>query len=226
MIPVLDNSDRARRVVLFFYILLGITIIERSLLFLDHSTYTSESIPIGGYQIYPYYLLDSMIQFAALAALIAVIVTFVQWFRRAYHNLDKAGYHNEYTNGWAAGFWFIPIANLFIPYQMAKEIWYKTQKEYTKDIQEHALVRIWWALFVVTFCILKVFASKKEMNFIEYPGWTIFSAIARVAAIVVTILLIKKVASFEEPFRVHVTAETVGQQMPVTEEKDIEEEFY
>ncbi len=226
MIPILDNSERARRAVLFFYLLLPVTIAERVFFFFVDNVYTLDNINILGYVFYPYSLIYSILSFTSSALFICTVVVFLQWFKRAYHNLEQAGFHNEYSSKWVVWIWFIPIANLALPYQMTKEIWYKTQKEYTKDIEEHGLVRGWWALFVVSFCILKLFASQKELNFTEYPGWAFFSAITRIAAIIVTIFFIKKVASFEELFRVHVTADTVGQEIAIAVEKDIEEEYY
>ena len=57
----------------------------------------------------------SMFAFLYIGSLIASMVAFIMWFRRAYanlHRLDNVVILNH-TEGWAAGAWFVPILNLF-----------------------------------------------------------------------------------------------------------------
>jgi len=53
-------------------------------------------------------------------------ITFIQWFRRAYFNLHLRVNRLSQTEGWAAGCWFVPIVNLFRPYQIMKEMFQAT----------------------------------------------------------------------------------------------------
>lgn len=70
-----------------------------------------------------------LIGILAMIAQLALIITFIQWFRRAYHNLHKAGERNLLmSEGWASGAWFVPIMSLFRPYQIMIEIWERTQR--------------------------------------------------------------------------------------------------
>jgi LSD1 subclass zinc finger protein len=55
---------------------------------------------------------------------LATVIVFVIWFYRAHANLKSLdARHLRYTSGWAVGYWFIPIMNLFRPVQVAQEIW-------------------------------------------------------------------------------------------------------
>lgn len=74
----------------------------------------------------------------AIAIVIYVIscITFIQWFRRAYYNLGQIAKNLSYEEGWAAGSWFVPILNYFRPYQIMKELYKKTKKNFT-TIKSH-----------------------------------------------------------------------------------------
>lgn len=59
---------------------------------------------------------------------ITTVVFFLMWIYRAYKNLRALNPANRLDNspGWAVGSFFIPFANLFIPYRVVKEIWQKS----------------------------------------------------------------------------------------------------
>jgi hypothetical protein len=51
-------------------------------------------------------------------------VIFIVWFHRAYRNLAALGVEKPRRGlGWAIGGWFVPIANMFIPKQLANDVW-------------------------------------------------------------------------------------------------------
>ena len=53
----------------------------------------------------------------------AVLVMLIVWAWRATKNLQGWGVELERGPGWAIGGWFVPIGNLFIPYQVVRETW-------------------------------------------------------------------------------------------------------
>ena len=82
---------------------------------------------------------------------------FIAWLRRGYANLHRLGYpglsRGESAAVWT---WFVPIANLFMPYRIGKETYsvfrYLAHKvtgrtDYTKPGQ---LAGRWWGWFVAT----------------------------------------------------------------------------
>jgi hypothetical protein len=98
---------------------------------------------------------DLLILFDLFAVLIIVVstITFIRWFRRAYYNLHLLT-ECKYTDGWAAGAWFVPILNLFRPYQIMKELYVKTidylkQKGVSFKLSTSSLP-LWWILWLVS----------------------------------------------------------------------------
>lgn len=60
---------------------------------------------------------------------VALAVAFLVWLHRVMKNLPALGNPKsriEYTPGWAVGSFFIPIANLFMPYRAVNEAWSKS----------------------------------------------------------------------------------------------------
>ena len=58
-----------------------------------------------------------------LLVFVAVSVMLIVWAWRATKNLQGWGVELERGPGWAIGGWFVPIGNLFIPYQVVRETW-------------------------------------------------------------------------------------------------------
>ncbi|WP_144392093.1 DUF4328 domain-containing protein [Pleionea sediminis] len=99
-------------------------------------------------------LFSLAIVFQSIMVILCSIV-FIIWFHRAYKNLIAFGLERlSYSPGWSIGYWFIPIVNLFRPYQVAKEIWQRCAPE--KEIkllgenftEVSNIVSWWWAFFL------------------------------------------------------------------------------
>jgi hypothetical protein len=97
---------------------------------------------------------EQAIAIVALIALIISAITFIQWFRRAYDNLHKKVEILTYEEGWAAGAWFVPVLNLFRPYQIMKEMYVETRHLLLQkgliDEQKLSLTPVgwWWGLWI------------------------------------------------------------------------------
>lgn len=73
------------------------------------------------------------------------VVLFCVWFHRAYGNLLALGEPRlRFAPGWAPGSFFVPILNLFRPYQIAREIWQRSGAD------GGGLVVAWWTLFLAS----------------------------------------------------------------------------
>ncbi|MEN9928953.1 MAG: hypothetical protein RLZZ231_874 [Bacteroidota bacterium] len=99
---------------------------------------------------------DSRVQLIAVLYLMVFIVsgiTFIMWFRRAYFNLHNRVDVLEYSEGWAAGSWFIPIMSLFRPFKIMQEIYQVLLRILSiKEIQTNVSTQFlgwWWFLWVV-----------------------------------------------------------------------------
>jgi Domain of unknown function (DUF4328) len=76
---------------------------------------------VGGYVVA---LLTLGIGLLTLAVFVATVVFFLMWLYRSYKNLPAFGVTStSYSPGWAIGSFFVPFANLVIPYRAVKELW-------------------------------------------------------------------------------------------------------
>lgn len=91
-----------------------------------------------------------------LIATVISIVTFILWFRRAYFNLHLKANNLSYSEGWAAGSWFVPIISLYRPYQIMKELYLKTKELFIKnDINYDQnfttnYLGWWWTIWMIS----------------------------------------------------------------------------
>lgn len=87
--------------------------------------------------------------------------TFILWFRRAYYNLSLRT-SIDHSDAWAAGSWFVPLLNLFRPYQIMNELFTKTTNlinrkstHFTKN--DSTLIGVWWTLWIVGNYVARLF---------------------------------------------------------------------
>lgn len=134
---------------------------------------------------------------------IITIIRFIKWFRRSYCNLNRVGIDTDKKEGWAAGSWFIPIYNLGAPESIMKEIWEKTQKFYTNNIEDNEIITKWWILWITTLILNsqsdKIASFLMEDNTLQAQIIiSIISYILYIPLTYITIKLVKKVSNFED----------------------------
>src|SRR5689334_7545358 len=84
--------------------------------------------------------------------IVVTIVVFCMWTYRANYNARQLGAGGmEFTPGWAVGWYFIPIANLWKPYQAMKEIWKASANPGNwPDQPRGGILPAWWTLFLLS----------------------------------------------------------------------------
>ncbi|HEY3391478.1 MAG TPA: DUF4328 domain-containing protein [Lacipirellulaceae bacterium] len=88
---------------------------------------------------------------------LSTIVAFLMWVHRAHRNLPALGATGlEFTPRGAVGWYFVPIANLFKPYQCMREIYNASDPLNASDGDQSrpdrnapVVVKTWWALFLI-----------------------------------------------------------------------------
>jgi hypothetical protein len=217
---ILDNKERAKNLIIGFYVMLGVYVIvlvsdimEYQLIHGDWATLLQNADANDQRQV--------LIAILMFIVNVVLIVLFIQWFRRAYHNLHKAGEKNlASSEGWAAGWWFIPIANWFMPYRIMREIWDRTKNYGNADIDDLtgeltdnydvsadagseevsndsvSLVNAWWAFWIISNVIANISAQivmrTSELESIQFASLLgIISDVTGVAAIFFAVRMIK-----------------------------------
>lgn len=96
-------------------------------------------------------------QVALVISVLASLVTFLIWVYAAHANLHALGYRDiEFTPGWAVGWFFVPLLNLFKPYQVVSEIWRGSDPaSLLKAIPSGTALISWWWGFRVCSGILE-----------------------------------------------------------------------
>jgi hypothetical protein len=91
-------------------------------------------------------LREGAIGLMQMAIYIVTAVVFCVWIVRSHKNVWAFGGPQEVTPGWAVGWFFVPIANLWKPYQAMKALWLSSVPN-----RSHApLLPIWWTLWLLS----------------------------------------------------------------------------
>jgi len=150
---------------------------------------------------------DSREQILGIVYMIAYIlssVMFIQWFRRAYYNLHQKTNHLSYSEGWAAGAWFVPILNLFRPYQIMKELYNETKNLLLKNELNISksfstnLLGLWWTLWIIG-SFLGNFIFRFTMNaetIHEFISATTFSMVLNILGVPLALIAIKVIKDY------------------------------
>lgn len=87
-----------------------------------------------------------IIGIAQIVVIIAALIVFFMWVYRSASNARSfAPDTMQFTPGWSVGWFFIPIANLWKPYQAVKEIWEVSRGPSTpEDSNLQPLLGWWW----------------------------------------------------------------------------------
>ncbi len=113
----------------------------------------------------------------------------------------------RFTPGWAVGWSFVPVMNLFKPYQVMKEIWkISTDPDNWKNQKSSVLIKWWWFFCLVDVFFGRVFsrvaiksALKNETvrQLQEVTVASIMSSIATFIACLFTIALVLKIRKLQ-----------------------------
>ena len=205
-----DNSERAKSLILVLWLFVGLFFI--GLLFSFNELSILYQLQTNNE------VADSRLNFSDISLVIvgafqllfhiATIVVFLNWFRRAYANLYRLRIPIESNDSMAVWSFFIPIYNLFKPYQIMKEIWEKTQQAVKKiDVsflfnKNSYLIGLWWFLFIISGVVDRVafkMALKQETvnQLIEGTKISIISDVISIINAIVLIYLVKNISQFE-----------------------------
>lgn len=197
------NGERAKWILILFYILLFITPVSAVFNYLEYALISGGGIYEEGAATAndTRQGIMGLVQFAHY---IATVVFFIMWFRRAYWNVHVVSNEAQHSEGWAAGSWFVPFLNLVRPYQIMKEIWNETQKAIAPErFKSDQLVGWWWATFL-TGGILDNIAARLTWRAYDLEQFKTAAAFMTISdlfsfiPLILIIILIRDIRQFEE----------------------------
>lgn len=97
---------------------------------------------------------DAVMGMIALVYLVIFVTTIVlvsKWIYRASRNAHAVGAGLTISPPWSVGWFFIPVANLWKPFQAMRETWQvSSQPDAWRSVATPSLLRWWWGLWIVS----------------------------------------------------------------------------
>jgi hypothetical protein len=149
-------------------------------------------------------LLETTFSIGLLLAYIAAIVMFCVWTYRVNSNLHALGAANlRFSPGWAVGWYFVPVANLWKPYQVMSEIWRasKNPAGWQYDASS-SIVGWWWFWWIISSVQISVETSPQQgafdasVNPINVTLWAL-----DIISAVLAFLVVRRVGIFQAEVR-------------------------
>lgn len=148
-----------------------------------------------------------IIGLATLGMLLVTATFFLIWLHRANKNLSPLGVTGmKFTPGWAVGYWFIPIMNIYRPYQVVEEIWKASSPEPESNLSWQSLktpnlIQGWWGALILSGFAANASArlvSGQEPSLEMFKTSSIIAIVAGVIDILAAVLAIKVIKSIDE----------------------------
>lgn len=139
-----------------------------------------------------------------LVLFVITAILFCMWIHRAYRNLPSLGVSGlKYSPGWAVGGFFVPILNLFRPFQITREIWKASDP--ATDINDSLawqsattspIIAFWWVLWIVSGLLgqvlLRMSFQAETLSEILTSSWLTFVADAfEIPTAILAILVVR-----------------------------------
>ena len=215
MVLLRDNSARAKQAISIFWIMLGVTIINMALLAWQYLLMSDARADREGADMQAIDTSDTLRQVTVIVRIIIIVLSavfFIMWFRRSYYNLHLVPWSiTRYTEGWAAGSWFVPIIWFWWPYQIMMDVWRGTQyavKERLGEPQPATIVGWWWALYLCSrlyknFTAVAMGDPTDIDSFITAIKVEFIGEVIATPAILLTIVMIQRTSVFERELLAH-----------------------
>jgi hypothetical protein len=105
---------------------------------------------------------------------LSALILFLMWVYRFSRNTRALGVGRmAYTPGWAVGWFFVPVASLWMPFRVFNELWQTNQAESNDNWQRtpvSPLLGTWWVISVIVATI-------------SYSPWPVLTGARRLADI-------------------------------------------
>lgn len=91
----------------------------------------------------------AVIALVELVLYLPTAIIFLYWLHRSYRNLRElhAG-ELRFTPGWAVGYWFVPVLNLWRPKQVLDDLWRGTREPRADSASKSTLIALWWGCWI------------------------------------------------------------------------------
>lgn len=135
------------------------------------------------------------------------LIFFLIWIHHSNRNLHSLGSsYTNFTPGWSVGWFFIPIACYFKPYQVVKEIWLESSCYKENDSwhnKSYSIIKLWWFFWIIQECISKilfrfVFHTSTLDELYTYSIAQTASDVFDIIVSIFTAIIVYKISKFQE----------------------------
>jgi hypothetical protein len=153
---------------------------------------------------------EAIIGWINLGIYIVTAIIFLIWVYRANKNLHAfKSPVLRFSPGWAVGWWFIPFANLFRPYQITAEISKASNPELDPSLNvvlhlpAPAIVGWWWALFLIGNIVTSIAGELMSgANYIQDALNSTYTYVVadniNIIGLIVAILMVRKISQSQD----------------------------
>lgn len=231
IVKLKPNQTRANNAILLLWIALAVTTVMLfmecyNLLFLND---IANGRNLDMRQFYLVELISIVVTIVYGIVMILCAVFFIMWFRRAYYNLHQFRSNLSYSEGWAAGAWFVPIMNWFAPFKIMNDLYRNTsgilleKEDVEVDRKSHRIKNFWWALWISSSIIgnlgYQVERKAETIDALTVSAYMdILSSILSIGAAYCAVQVTKKYAEMEKRL---VELENFSQSISVNKNNDL-----
>jgi hypothetical protein len=131
----------------------------------------------------------------------------LKWIHRACFNARVRASVMTFTPGWSVGWYFIPIGNLWKPYQAMKEIWETTAVQAHRALNEGGVLLGWWWTFwlvsnaVANAALRMSFRTTTIDDYLLASKTMLASDVLNIPLTLLFIQIVKNISSMQEVVR-------------------------
>lgn len=149
------------------------------------------------------------------------------WLRRAYYNLHQLpDIRPDYSDGWAAGAWFVPFLNFVRPFTTMREVWQDTQRvAWGRIVEPSTILGWWWTAYIVKIIVGRItdkMGRSSDDIMQDDLLAMLFDAGAQFVFAAFTWYIIGRASSFEEELAARQQVNQLGQpiSLPISHKTD------
>lgn len=149
-------------------------------------------------------LRQTVVSIGALVIIIGTIVMFAVWVHRMNSNIHAFGATNlRFTPGWAVGWYFVPIANLWKPYQVMSEIWRASKNPVGWQSEPAGGLLGWWwfwwlaSNFADNISMRMSWRAEELEELISVVPVNIVSSALDIVSAVLALLVVRRIGGFQ-----------------------------
>jgi len=197
------------QVVIAIIAIISSTISNQLLLDLKNGVYSSQELACAACE-------DDMYR-QGIVKLLGIIIFFVsgililKWIYRANCNARQLGVSGmKFTPAWSIAWYFIPIANLWKPYQAMKEIWKTSSNPHSWNSQAVSPLLPWWWFFWIVSNMFWAASFRLEIRsnkiIYEHIAANLVSQLSNLTDILLSLLVIGIIRKIHEMQMSHAKA--------------------